>query len=57
MSYLNGRSSGTAKGGIKIHTCLDHALMLPDLVNIGEAAVHDKRGHNRKTVFDRELLL
>ncbi|MCO5292660.1 MAG: hypothetical protein M9959_13100 [Chitinophagaceae bacterium] len=29
---------------------MDHALMLPDLVNIGEAAVHDKRGHPQ-TVF------
>ncbi len=40
----------TAKEGIKIHTCLDYALMLPDLVNISEAAVHDKRGH-LQTVF------
>jgi hypothetical protein len=50
LSLFEWAKFRTAKGGIKIHTCLDHALMLPDLVNIGEAAVHDKRGHPQ-TVF------
>jgi Transposase DDE domain/Domain of unknown function (DUF4372) len=40
----------TAKGGIKIHTCLDGTMMIPDLVNITEAAVHDSKGHPQ-TVF------
>ncbi|NCP85557.1 MAG: IS4 family transposase [Flavobacteriales bacterium] len=34
----------TAKGGIKIHTQWDEAMMLPNLVNISEAAVHDRKG-------------
>ncbi len=34
----------TAKGGVKIHTCLDVELMLPDVVNISEAKVHDRNG-------------
>jgi len=34
----------TAKGGVKIHTCWDDALMLPDMVNITEAKVHDRYG-------------
>lgn len=50
LSLFEWAKFRTAKGGIKIHSCLDHALMLPDLVNIGEAAVHDKRGHPQ-TVF------
>jgi hypothetical protein len=34
----------TAKGGIKIHTCWDDALMLPEIINITEAKVHDRYG-------------
>lgn len=34
----------TAKGGIKIHTQWDEAMMLPNLVNISEAAIHDRKG-------------
>lgn len=34
----------TAKGGVKIHTCLDVEVMLPDVVNISEAKVHDRHG-------------
>jgi len=34
----------TAKGGIKIHTCWDDAMMIPDMVNITEAKVHDSKG-------------
>jgi uncharacterized protein YlbG (UPF0298 family) len=34
----------TAKGGIKIHTCLDETKMLPEIVNITEAKVHDRKG-------------
>jgi len=50
LSLFEWAKFRTAKGGIKIHTCLDQALMLPDLVNITEASVHDKRGHPQ-TVF------
>lgn len=34
----------TAKGGIKIHTQWDEAMMLPNLLNISEVAVHDRKG-------------
>jgi hypothetical protein len=34
----------TAKGGIKAHVSLDEATMLPEMVNITEAAVSDRRG-------------
>ena len=35
----------TAKGGLKIHTCWDDTLALPDVVNITEARTHDVKGH------------
>jgi len=34
----------TAKGGIKAHISLDERTMLPDIVNITEAKVSDRRG-------------
>jgi hypothetical protein len=34
----------TAKGGIKLHTSFDAQLMIPDVVNITEAKVHDRYG-------------
>ena len=34
----------TAKGGLKIHTCWDDKLMLPDMINITEAKLHDRHG-------------
>jgi len=44
MSLFNWAKFRTAKGGIKIHTCWDEALMLPDMINITEAKVHDRYG-------------
>ncbi|MFT5480388.1 MAG: hypothetical protein ACI9NN_001356 [Bacteroidia bacterium] len=34
----------TAKGGIKLHTCWDASLMIPEVVNISEAKTHDRHG-------------
>lgn len=34
----------TAKGGVKIHTCLDADIMFPDVVNISEAKIHGRHG-------------
>jgi hypothetical protein len=34
----------TAKGGIKAHVSLDEATMVPEMVNITEAGVSDRRG-------------
>jgi hypothetical protein len=34
----------TAKGGIKAHVSLDESYMVPDIINISEAKVSDRRG-------------
>ena len=34
----------TAKGGIKAHVSLDEASMIPDIINISEAKISDRRG-------------
>jgi hypothetical protein len=44
LSLFNWAKFRTAKGGIKIHTCWDDALMLPDIINITEAKVNDIKG-------------
>jgi|SRR6056297_132 len=46
----------TAKGGIKIHTQWDEAMMMPNLVNIGEAATHDRNGFEQ-TVFQKNTII
>jgi len=59
----------TAKGGIKLHTSFDAYLMIPDVVNITQAKVHDRYGleqliYPKETIivedrayFDFELML
>jgi hypothetical protein len=44
LSLFDWAKFRTAKGGIKIHTQWDEAMMLPNLVCIGEASVHDSKG-------------
>jgi hypothetical protein len=44
LSMFDWAKFRTAKGGIKIHTCWDDTLMIPDIVNITEAKVHDRYG-------------
>lgn len=44
LSMFDWAKFRTAKGGVKIHTCLDVELMLPDVVNITEAKLHDRYG-------------
>ncbi len=34
----------TAKGGVKAHVCLDEKTMLPEIINITEARLSDRRG-------------
>lgn len=46
----------TAKGGLKIHTCWDDALMIPDMVNITEALVHDSKGMDRR-IFEEGTIV
>ncbi len=46
----------TAKGGIKIHTQWDEAIMLPELINITEAKVHDSNGFHQ-VVFPKDTII
>lgn len=46
----------TAKGGIKIHTCLDNLTGLPDIVNITEAKTHDSKGFE-DNVFEKGTII
>lgn len=46
----------TAKGGVKIHTQWDEAMMLPNLINIGEAGVHDSKGFEQ-VVFPKNTII
>lgn len=44
LSMFDWAKFRTAKGGLKIHTCWDDALQIPDLINITEAKKHDRYG-------------
>lgn len=46
----------TAKGGLKIHTCWDDSLALPDVINITEARTHDVKGHPQR-IFARGTIV
>lgn len=46
----------TAKGGIKIHTCWDDTLQIPDMVNITPAKVHDSKGFEQQ-VFKKDTII
>lgn len=56
LSMINWAKYRTAKGGIKIHTCWDDTLMIPDIVNISEAKVHDIKGFEN-LVFPKETII
>jgi hypothetical protein len=56
MSLFDWAKFRTAKGGIKIHTCWDDTLMLPDMINITEAKVHDRYGLNQ-LVFAKNTII
>ena len=56
LSLFDWAKFRTAKGGIKIHTCWDDALMIPDLLNITEAKVHDRHGLNQ-LVFPKNTII
>lgn len=44
LSLFDWAKFRTAKGGIKIHTCWDDTLQIPDFIDITEAKVHDRHG-------------
>src|SRR4030042_1729321 len=56
LSVFNWAKFRTAKGGLKIHTCLDEAKMIPDMVNITEAKVHDRKGA-KDFIFDKGTII
>jgi len=46
----------TAKGGIKLHTVWDDTLMIPEVVNISEAKVHDRYGLGQ-LIFQKDTII
>lgn len=56
LSMFDWAKFRTAKGGIKIHTQWDEVLMLPELVNITEARVHDRYGF-QQVVFPKGTII
>jgi len=56
LSMFNWAKYRTAKGGIKIHTCWDDTLMIPDIVNISEAKTHDSKGF-KNLVFLKDTII
>lgn len=44
LSLFEWASYRTAKGGIKAHVSLDEKTMLPEIINISEARLSDRRG-------------
>jgi hypothetical protein len=56
LSLFDWAKFRTAKGGIKIHTQWDESLMLPNLVNIGEALTHDSKGFEQN-IFPKDTII
>ena len=56
LGIFNWAKFRTAKGGIKIHTQWDEAMMLPDVVNISEAKTHDSKGFEQ-VVFPKGTII
>jgi len=56
LSMFDWAKFRTAKGGVKIHTCLDVELMLPDVVNISEAKVSDRHGL-KQLIFPKNTIV
>lgn len=46
----------TAKGGVKVHTVWDDLQMIPEIVNISEAKVHDRYGF-KQLVFPEGTII
>jgi hypothetical protein len=56
LSVFKWAKFRTAKGGLKIHTCLDEAKMIPEMINITEAKVHDRKGV-KDFIFDKGTII
>lgn len=56
LSMFDWAKFRTAKGGLKIHTQWDQAMMLPALINISEAKVHDSKGFEQ-VIFSKGTII
>lgn len=56
LSMFDWAKYRTAKGGIKIHTCWDDTLMIPDIINITEAKLHDRYGLSQ-LIFPKNTII
>lgn len=56
LSMFDWAEFRTAKGGVKIHAAWDDTLMIPEVVNITEAKVHDRYGLNQM-VFKKDTII
>ena len=56
LSMFDWAKFRTAKGGIKLHTSFDIDMMLPDLINITEAKVHDRYGF-KQLIFPKDTII
>lgn len=57
LSMFDWAKFRTAKGGIKIHTCWDDALQIPDLVNITQAKKHDRYGFEQHIYPKKTIII
>ncbi len=56
LSMFDWAEFRTAKGGVKLHTSWDAALMIPEVVNITEAKVHDRYGL-KQLIFPKDTII
>ena len=56
LSMFDWAKYRTAKGGIKIHTCWNDTIQIPDVVNISEAKLHDSKGF-KDLVFTKGTII
>ena len=56
LSMFDWAKFRTAKGGLKIHTCWDDTLQIPDLINITEAKIHDRYGLSQ-LIFPKNTII
>ena len=56
LSMFDWAKFRTAKGGIKLHAAWDDMLMIPEVVNISEAKVHDRYGFEQ-LVFPKDTII
>jgi hypothetical protein len=56
LSMFDWAEFRTAKGGIKLHTAWDDTIMIPEVVNISKAKVHDRYGLEQ-LVFPKDTII